>query len=390
MDRRSFIRLGAATLALGLPMPRRGRAADPGWRADRTLVLVELAGANDGLNAVVPFKDPAYYRLRPTIAIPRNQTEQLNGALGLHPSLTPLTTPWEARDMAIVLGVGYAPPTRSHARAREIWDTASDPGRALTEGWVGRTLGTRPRPDDLIADAIVLGGSDRAVTGKSMRSLYLRDPGRFTSRSSRITPADVAADNPALKHIAKIQHEVERAAQRLAVIQSRAPHLGARFPHSDFGRQMEAAARLIAAGAKVPLIKASLGGFDTHSNQRRRHPPLLDELAGGLVALRAALVNTGSWDRVLVMTVSEFGRSARENRNGGTGHGTAAAHIVLGGGVKGGVYGRQPSLTDLVDGEPRHTVDFRRLYATAAERWWTLPDARKALGGHRPMDFLKG
>ena len=141
---------------------------------------------------------------------------------------------------------------------------------------------------------------------------------------------------------------------------------GATFPEGDFGNQMKMAAQLLVGGVQVPVIKATLDGFDNHANQQNDQPPLHTQLAGGIAAFAQSMQKHNLWDRVLVMTVSEFGRRARENGSGGTDHGTAAPHFMLGGKVKGGLYGAQPSLTELDAENLVFTTHFRRMYATAA------------------------
>ena len=165
--------------------------------------------------------------------------------------------------------------------------------------------------------------------------------------------------------------------------------MGVDFPESRVGKQLEVAARLIAAGVPVVVIKVTQGSFDTHAGQLATHHRLLDELAVAVMAFRKALQKQGAWNDVLVMTYSEFGRRVKENASHGTDHGTAAPQLLMGGGVKGGLYGVHPSLNDLHNGDLKHTTDYRSLYATVIEKWWGLPSVAFGNERHEAIDCLR-
>lgn len=389
MRRRDFLLAGSASAAFTLLAPQvfaQARAA--GWRADRTLVLIELAGGNDGLNTVVPYADPAYQRLRPGIAIKRESIVQLDEKLGLHPSLAPLADAWKAGELAIVQGVGYENPNRSHFRSIDIWDTASGSNRFLTEGWVTRVIGSSRRAAERLADAVVLGGGTGPVTGTGLRAVSMPDPQRFLRQAEGMQAAEARPLNPALAHLVKVQREVQDTAKELREVLARAPEVRGEFPNGPFAQQMRVAARLINAKAVVPVVKLALGGFDTHANQPGQHGNLLRQLGESLAAFRKALTEAGRWNDVLVMTYSEFGRRAAQNGSNGTDHGTAAPHFILGAKVKGGLHGPAPNLADLANGDLKHAIDYRSLYATAAQTWWGFART-SAFGDHAPLPILK-
>lgn len=397
MDRRSFIAQAFVTVAgsgLGALAAPRPALAEESGRFDRVTILVEFAGGNDGLNTVVPYADPLYARARPRLALARDTVLQLDERLGLHPSLAPLMPAWRERELAVVSGVGYARPNRSHFRSIDIWETGSDSDRVLSDGWIARLFQTVRRPadglDNRLADAIIIGGDDGPARGAGMRNVVLRNPEQFLRGASRLEASAAAGGNPALAHILGVERQVLKTASFLRGMQTqaRAPALGVSFPRSRLSRQLELAAKLIAAEGRVPVIKVIHPGFDTHARQSGRHRILLAEFADAVAAFRTAMINTGHWQRVLVMTYSEFGRRAAENGNRGTDHGTAAPQFVLGGAVKGGLYGAPPRLDDLDGGDLKFSVDFRRLYATVAERWWSLSGVRDVLGPHRPLPFV--
>lgn len=385
MKRRDFIKI-TGLAPLGLAFPSVAAAASTQSRGERVLVLLELNGGNDGLNTVVPFSDPHYYRLRPRLAVARDTVLQLSEQLGFNPALEQLMPVWEARELGLILGVGYASPNRSHFRSIEIWETGSESNEVLQEGWIARLFSKHSPPPTSAADGIVIGRSVGPLHGHSMRNVVMRDAKHFMRQARGVKQSATVTGNAALSHLLRVQKDLYTAATVLEQKLARVPRLEATFPKTRIGRQLETAATLLVAGISVPVIKVSHGSFDTHAQQRARHDRLLRELAAALSAFRVAMKKADLWDRVLVMTYSEFGRRAGENGSQGTDHGTAAPHFLLGGGVKGGVYGRQPSLADLIDGDLRHHVDYRDLYATVAQRWWRIRD--HAFGRRSSIDCL--
>lgn len=358
---------------------------------DRILLLVELHGGNDGLNTFIPYEDAAYYRARPQLAIPRDQVRQLTPRFGLHPALSPLMPLWEGKELAWVQGIGYPRPNRSHFRSIEIWDTASDSEQVLDKGWLTGLFEQFPLPARFTAEGILLGKGDAGpLSGGKARTIALHDPAQFLHQAAAVAPLSVSTTNRALAHILEVRREISQAAMDLQGRIQQAPHLSIEFPANKFGKQLEVAARLIAAQVPVSVIKVTQGSFDTHAGQLAAHQRLLEELAQGLVAFRAAMDQLGLWKEVLVMTYSEFGRRVAENASHGTDHGTAAPHLLMGGRVKGGLYGTSPSLTDLQQGDLKHTLDYRSLYATVCEKWWGLPAVSFGTGRYPAVDCLAG
>ncbi len=378
MTRRELLKLFTVLpLVLLAPRPFDLFAAQAGTilgRWDRVLILIELHGGNDGLNTLVPYADPRYYQARPHLAISHERVLQLTPKLGLHYALEPLMALWQRQELAIVQGVGYPKPNRSHFRSIEIWDTASASDQILEEGWLARLFETYPLPVKYASDGVILGNRDGGpLSGKTVRTIALQDPQQFLQQASRLKTLDQSSPNKALAHILQVQRELTHAAGDLAErLQHRSP-LQTTFPASPIGRQLETAAQLLVAKIPIAAIKVSHGSFDTHANQLGHHERLLREFAESLVTFRQALVQAGLWDRVLIMTYSEFGRRVGENASAGTDHGTAAPHFLLGGSVKGGLYGAMPSLDDLQESDLKYQVDFRSLYATVTRNWWGLP-----------------
>lgn len=382
LNRREFMALGSlgAVAMWAAPM---GWAAQRGGLS-RALVLVELKGGNDGLNTVIPYRDKAYYAARPGLAIGRDRVLQLSSQVGFHPALEPLMKAWRADELAVVQGVGYENPNRSHFRSIAIWETGADSDEQLAQGWLARLLRGKVPAEHLAAGAVFDGDNLGPLEGEA-RTLVMNQPEQFIRQARALSSVKAPSGaNDALKHVLGVQNDVVRGASVLEARLKRASARLSGFPRGAFARQLREAARLIIAEVPVAVIKVSLGGFDTHANQLGGHQRLLTQLAEGLAAFRAALLEAGAWDRVMVSTYSEFGRRVVENGSGGTDHGTAAPHLIMGGKVRGGLFGRQPSLTDLQNGDLKHHVDYRRLYATFGQRWWGLD----AADGHKPLGFV--
>lgn len=382
MNRRDFLNtIGATTLAWFAPS-----VAAAAVNYGNLLILVELKGGNDGLNTVVPFSDSAYYSIRPRIAIPRDQVLQLDARSGLHPSLAPLMALWESRELAIVQGIGYPSANLSHFRSIEIWDTASNSNDYLADGWLARAFTQAPTPRSYAADGVVVGSAEMGpFAGGGTRAIALTNTEQFLRQAKLAMPAGQAR-NAALNHILKVEQDIVQAAANLDGNHAFATE----FPNTAFGNAIRTTAQVVASRAGVAAVKVTLNGFDTHSNQQGTQTRLLKDLGEGLVALKAALDEINRWRSTLIMTYAEFGRRPRENQSGGTDHGTANAHFVLGGRVKGGLFGLPPQLSRLdSNGNMPFAVDFRQLYATVLERWWGVDSGRPLSGRFATIDLLK-
>ena len=383
MDRRRFLHttlgalaarplagsLGGLTASLAVAAP----VVAPAY--ERLLVLVELKGGNDGLNTVVPYADPAYYALRPKLAIARDSVIPLGDRVGLHPALRPLAAEFAAGRLAVLQGVGYPAPNLSHFRSIEIWDTAARSDQYLPDGWLTRTFASAAPPAGFAADGVVIGSNDMGpLAGRNTRALALANTEAFLRRA-RLAHAEPQLGNRALAHILKTESDVVAAAARLDGSRT----FATTFPATAFGNVVRTACHVAASPGGVACLRLTLNGFDTHTGQAPTHARLLGELADGLIALKQGLEEIGRWNDTLVVTYAEFGRRPRENLSAGTDHGTASAHFALGGRVAGGLYGAGPDLAHLGgDGNLAFALDFRSVYATALERWWGV-DSRGVL-----------
>jgi uncharacterized protein (DUF1501 family) len=357
-------------------LARTARAAGP--QADaRVLVVVQLDGGNDALNTAVPFADPEYAKLRPRLRLDEDGLVKLNDSLGLHRALKPLGKLWDDGHLAVVPGVGYPNPSRSHFASMAIWHTArfDEEEVKASYGWLGRAL------DEGGGESCVVGGdAPQAVRGR-------RAPAVSLTRAEDLLLADPVAvkaaigtpgrDDDLLGFVRRQAADATASAEKVAAMTR--DKSDAAYPATALGRKLQLAARMLRAGSAARVYYTAQGGYDTHAQQPNTHFNLLSEFAGAVAAFFADLTAAKLADRVALLAFSEFGRTVKENGSGGTDHGTAGCVFVAGPGVKGGVCGTLPSLTDLVNGEPKMTTDFRRVYAATLSDWLGLPAA--GLGG---------
>ncbi|GAC1583638.1 MAG: DUF1501 domain-containing protein [Candidatus Velthaea sp.] len=346
---------------------------------DRVLVVINFQGGNDGLNTVVPHGMQQYYRYRPQIGIAPNDVLRINEQIGLNPVLKPLKDLYDRGNVAVVQGVGYPQPDRSHFRSTEIWQTAA-PDRYVNTGWLGRYLDEASLPKDNLFNAVALSqlvpealiGHQVDVPAIPQLSGYgLASDRNASSRDAFhafVADARVPFQSPYLAHVAQIEDHAQRGAQELPKLIA-GYKTSANYPATPLGRSLALAAQIVGSKLGTRVLYIQHGSFDTHTTQRQTQDRLLGDFANAVTAFYADLAAHGSESRVLTMTFSEFGRRVGENASRGTDHGTAAPLFMIGGNVKGGVYGTHPSLDDLAGGDLRYTTDFRSVYATVLEKW---------------------
>ena len=397
MKRREFTSLfstltGAALLSAHAPGWAQAASQRAALAANRMLILIELKGGNDGLNTVIPYLDAAYHALRPGIGIKPDEVLRLDEQTGLHPAFKPLLPLWEKGELGIVQGVGYPQPNLSHFRSIEIWETGSRSNEYLSDGWAARGLQAGVSGSAAFSTEGVVIGSSVLGPLTGARAVSLNSPEAFINQSGLTDGAHAlsAQGNPALQHLLRVEGDINQAAQGL---RGERFNFSTQFPPGAFGNGVKAAAQVVASQkgkGGVPVITLTLGSFDTHQNQLGLHAALLKQLAEGVVALKSSFTELGAWDRTLVMTFSEFGRRPRQNSSNGTDHGTVAPHFVVGGAVRGGLYGQAPDLNRLDSTQnAAYSTDFRQLYATVAKDWWGVRPDSVTRGHFEPLKFLK-
>jgi uncharacterized protein (DUF1501 family) len=360
---------------------------------NRVLVVVNLQGGNDGLNTVVPYAAPEYYRYRPTIGVAPNDVLHIDAAVGLNPALAPLKALYDQGLVAVVQGVGYPNPDHSHFRSTEIWQTAVPESYADT-GWLGRYLDSAGMPEQNLFNAVALAPVLPQVliarnidvpavdTLRGYGLISDRDRSQRAAFAGDVADTRLPFSSPFLASVAQIEDHAERGAAELPKLVG-GYTTTAQYPATPLGRSLALAAQIIGSNLGTRVLYVQHGSFDTHVSQKPTQDRLLRELADGLAAFYTDLAAHGNDKRTLTMTFSEFGRRVAENANRGTDHGEAAPMFLLGGAIRGGLYGAHPSLDRLDNGDAIYTVDFRSVYATVIEKWFGRP-AHSVISGSFP------
>ncbi|MBM4069409.1 MAG: DUF1501 domain-containing protein [Planctomycetes bacterium] len=406
--RRDFLKTGSSMVALGGSVPlflnrtaAQAPASDrPGGR-DTILVVVQLTGGNDGLNTVIPFRDDAYNRARPTLRQPANQIHRINDDIGLHPAMNALHGLHQDNSLCIVQGVGYPNPSQSHFRSMDVWQAGST-ARDLPEGWIGKALRNIPGAasfhlanNNESAPLALTGAPVRVPSIRSLEDFQLRVEASSNRDRQSLRSVIESTAAPSSASSGGLLDFVQRTAVNTFASSRRLEQLGRSYqprvpyPNTPLGNHLRLAAQLIDGGLGARLFYTSLDNFDTHAAQALSHTNLLRTLSDAVSAFYRDMSARGHRDRVLVMTFSEFGRRVHENGSRGTDHGAAAPMFLVGGRVRNGLVGAHPSLTQLDQDNLRHHTDFRQVYAAILDRWLGVP-SRQVLGQEfRPVDVFR-
>lgn len=368
--------------------------------APRTLILVQLSGGNDGLSTIVPRGDDAYYRARTATAIGVGEALALDDYRGWNPGLAATRELYEQGGVAVVEGVGYPNPIRSHFKSFEIWHAADPRGRACGDGWIGRLCGSawgEPRNPNAVIHVgaeppYCLRGVAQAPVAFVNPASYRRAGGERDCEAVERAAEDETAsegreDESSLEYLRRVSRDAQASSRE---VRAAAARYATPIEYADepLSRALLDAAALCNGDLGARVISVEVSGFDTHDNQRARHDGLMRTLDRALAALVADLRRSEAGRNAIVLVYSEFGRRVRENGSRGTDHGAAAPLLVLGAGVQGGLHGKHPSLIDLVDGDLAHTTDFRSVYATILERWFAVAHEPILRGKHPTLPFL--
>jgi len=397
--------------ALGI-LPVDGRVTShAGVPEDKILVVVQLGGGNDGLNTVIPYGSDDYYRSRPQLGIvapgKNNGAIELDKkiGIGLHPNLTGFKELFDSDRLAVIQGVGYPNPNRSHFASMDIWHTGSSKGRG--DGWIGRyvdcSCNGSPQADAEIAigrtaPLAMIGSVSKPVSfenaklfqwmGKDLPS-DMADPYEAINRAGALEGVTPGSQTAFLMRTAL---DAQLSSDRIRGAMAKTPLVA--YPNTKLATQLRSVGAMIRDQMKTRVYYVSIAGFDTHGGQAGSHGNLMREVGDAILAFQNDLKAQGNDANVVTMVFSEFGRRVKQNASGGTDHGTAAPMFVIGTGVKGGVHGTHPSMTDLDNGDLKFTTDFRSVYATILDQWMSAPSNKlssKVLGQAYPnLKFLRG
>ncbi len=386
--RREFLQVGSLATA-SMMMPKFLKAFDgkvmvpPG---NKVLVVLQFSGGNDGLNTVIPVRNDIYYKSRPKLGIEKDKALSLNDEVGINPALIALKDLYDDGSLGILNSVGYPNPDRSHFRSMDIWQSASDSDKYLTTGWLGRYLDAQcsgcAKPTQALEVDDVL---SLALKGEINKGLAVKDPKRLYNTSHEKYFKEInAAHHPeeeTVDYLYKTLSETLSSADYIFE-QSKLHPSSKIYPATVTGKNLKTIASLIMSDINTKVYYLSLGSFDTHVNQENQQKRLFTELNDAISAFVKDLKDNNRFQDVMLMTFSEFGRRVSQNASGGTDHGTANNMFFIGGGLKQkGIINAMPDLKDLNDGDLKHTVDFKNVYATVLNKWLGADD-KEILGNH--------
>ncbi len=395
IKRRTFLQAGSLATASFL-VPKFLKAFETGQQVpagNKVLVVLQLSGGNDGLNTVIPVRDDIYYRSRPGLGIKKENALLLNDDIGIHSSLSAFKDFYDDGSLGILNAVGYPNPDRSHFRSMDIWQTASESDQYGYSGWLGRYIDAQCAGCDRPTQAIEIDDLlSVAMKGNERTGIALTNPRVLYD----------AANEPFFKELAGVHehsHEtVDYLYKTLADSLSSADYIykesrlhqsTQHYPATELGRNLKTMASLIFSEINTKVYYLSLGSFDTHINQSFQQKRLFTELNDAMQTFVKDLKNNNRFQDVVVMTFSEFGRRVAQNASGGTDHGAANNMFFISGGLKKkGVLNDLPNLSDLPEGDIKHTVDFKSVYATVLRNWLNTNDESILGKKYSPLDFI--
>lgn len=332
---------------------------------EQCLVFIQLNGGNDGLNTFIPYEDPLYYDLRTKIALNKDAVVGKNKGMAFHPALKDFAQMQRNGDLTVIQNVGYPEPVRSHFRSQEIWQTAADSNKYINEGWLGRYLDLQCHDHQPTAGINLDSIDNLALKGMEPNSITVKDPDRFKIKQGKDENVKLS-ENPQLDFVRKIANSVVEGSDDIqnALKQSKTE---ISYPKTGLSKNLEWIARLVKGNLNSKVYYTSLGGFDTHDNQLSIHERKLTELNDAIFSFYQDLKQAQLLQNVTIVVFSEFGRRVKDNGNG-TDHGTAAPMFVIGGSNKGTILGNNPNLADLDNGDLKHQIDFRSVYASLLQQ----------------------
>lgn len=395
IKRKEFLQLGTLATA-SMMMPKFLKAFEkpmmvpPG---NKVVVVIQFSGGNDGLNTVIPVRNDIYYRERPVLGIGKDKSLLLTEDVGLNPALEAFKGLYDNGSLAILNNVGYPNPDRSHFRSMDIWQSASESNVYIQTGWLGRYLDAQCKGCDKPTQAMELDDIlSMALKGEENKGLAFKDPKKLYNISNGRFIKDVNADHTSSEETIDYLYKTMSATLSSANYiyeQSRVHPTSQTYPNTELGKDLKTIASLIFSDINTKVYYVSLGSFDTHVNQENQQKRLFTELSDAVKAFTTDLKNNGRFDDVLMMTFSEFGRRVSQNASNGTDHGTANNMFFISGGLKEkGILNDMPNLADLNQGDLKHNVDFKAVYATVLNKWLAADDKLILGNNYSYLNFI--
>lgn len=393
IKRKEFLQVGSLATA-SFMLPKFLKAFERPMMVpsgNKVVVVIQFSGGNDGLNTVIPVRNDIYYRERPKLGIAKDQSLLLTDETGLNPALETFKGLYDEGNLSVLNSVGYPNPDRSHFRSMDIWHSASNSNEYINTGWVGRYLDAQCKGCDKPTQAMELDDVlSLALKGEENKGLAFKDPKKLYNSSNGKYFKDVNSDHQhgeeTIDYLYKTMSATLSSADYIYQ-QSRVHPSSQTYPNTELGKDLKTIASLIFSDINTKVYYVSLGSFDTHVNQDNQQKRLFTELNDAVKAFTADMKANNRFQDVLMMTFSEFGRRVSQNASGGTDHGTANNMFFISGGLKEkGILNPMPDLADLNEGDLKHQVDFKNVYATVLNKWLGADD-NTILG--KPYDYLK-
>ncbi|MBM3943573.1 MAG: DUF1501 domain-containing protein [SAR202 cluster bacterium] len=371
-------------------------------KKDPILVIIQLTGGNDAINTVIPYGDPLYYDNRPTVGVAKDQVLPINDKFAFNPAMKPLKELYDQGKVAVIQGIGYPNPNRSHFRSMDIWHTC-EPDKVGTEGWLGRVIrDIDPRKENVLTGVNFGRGLPRAlaVSGVPVASVSILESygvlNSITDQTERTEALDIfsrmyaptVGSGMVLDYLVQTGNDVLRGADILKAAPEKYQS-SVEYANTSISKNLQGIAKVLTANLGSRIFYTQHGGYDTHANQGPQHPKLWTELSQGIADFYSDLKEHNASDNVVMFVFTEFGRRVHDNGSG-TDHGSGGVAFAIGDPVKGGLHGEYPSLAadKLLEGDLHYTVDFRSAHATLVEKWLGL-DAAPVVGGNFPqLDFV--
>lgn len=383
MNRRDFL---YSCLMAGISAKAQGQISFNKSERLPLIIFLELKGGNDFLSTLVPYSDPLYTKFRPQLAIQKSEVNAINSALGFHRNIPLFNELFKNNELAIIQGVGCKKPSFSHFRGIEVWDSGSSGEEIIYDGWAARAIKTSTDVKRTI-DGIGIGVSGAGpAKGLGKKLFLIENPQRLLDNLNLQNITEKRSSNESLNHIISIQENINEAQLAMKNLPDMSDISYSGLP---FIVSVRVVKKILSEVKHLPYLKFTHAGYDSHASQHLTHPLQMTELNDGLTDLVSFLKKSNLWKDTILVTYSEFGRAPQENFAKGTDHGNSSCQFVMGGRVRGGLYGDYPSFTNIQDFQFVPTMDYRSIFSTVIKDFWKLDPASAFKDKIETLNFIK-